>query len=333
MPSARALAWFQAGCLTEATDAATAAHKEARRLGFSRHFFTVDCLRVLSGLALERRDLGTAERLAEQALSISEGWRPIFEFLTLLDRARIWAARGQPRKALATVAAARRVLTEPDPALLAQTDEIEAQVRLSLGDLQAPAELASGVPSTHHAWLLARIALAAGDHQAAHDRVEPLSANLTPRDTLVRQILLAAAAIERGDPMTDSILGGALQLARHGGFVNTLVSTAPQVTSYLVEHAPRMRSDPYLNRLIAAALDVRASQPDSPPGHHMVAEPLTAAELRILKLLPTSTYLQIAATLYISRNTVKTQLRSIYQKLGAASRAEAIERAVDLRLL
>jgi len=30
---------------------------------------------------------------------------------------------------------------------------------------------------------------------------------------------------------------------------------------------------------------------------------------------------------------VKTHLRSVYQKLGVASRAEAIERAVDLRLL
>ena len=64
-----------------------------------------------------------------------------------------------------------------------------------------------------------------------------------------------------------------------------------------------------------------------------LAEPLTAAELRILKLLPTSTYLQMAATLYISRNTVKTHLRSIYQKLGVASRTAAIERAVDLRLI
>ena len=71
-----------------------------------------------------------------------------------------------------------------------------------------------------------------------------------------------------------------------------------------------------------------------PPGPGRgLAEPLTAAELRVLKLLPTSTYLQIAATLYISRNTVKTHLRSVYQKLGVASRSEAIERAVDLRLL
>jgi ATP/maltotriose-dependent transcriptional regulator MalT len=30
---------------------------------------------------------------------------------------------------------------------------------------------------------------------------------------------------------------------------------------------------------------------------------------------------------------VKTQLRSIYQKLGVTSRSEAVERAVDLRLL
>ena len=43
----------------------------------------------------------------------------------------------------------------------------------------------------------------------------------------------------------------------------------------------------------------------------MVTEPLTAAELRILRLLPASTYLQIAATLYISRNMVKTQLRKL----------------------
>jgi ATP/maltotriose-dependent transcriptional regulator MalT len=32
-------------------------------------------------------------------------------------------------------------------------------------------------------------------------------------------------------------------------------------------------------------------------------------------------------------NTVKTHLRSIYQKLGGASRSEAIERAGELRLL
>jgi LuxR family maltose regulon positive regulatory protein len=41
----------------------------------------------------------------------------------------------------------------------------------------------------------------------------------------------------------------------------------------------------------------------------------------------------MAAVLYVSRNTVKTHLRSVYRKLGVASRSEAIQRAVDLRLL
>jgi ATP/maltotriose-dependent transcriptional regulator MalT len=148
----------------------------------------------------------------------------------------------------------------------------------------------------------------------------------------VRQLLLAAAAIERADPAAASILGGVLHTARGQGFLNTVVTTAPQVAGYVVEHAAQLRSDAFVERLVAAALEVRAAQPAA-PSSRALAEPLTAAELRILTLLPTSTYLQIADTLYISRNTVKTHLRSIYQKLGVASRSAALERAVDLRLL
>ena len=334
VPSARALAWFEAGRLTEAFAAAVAAEQEARRLKFDRHFFAVDYLRVLSGIALERRDLDVAEHLAEQALSLTEHRRPIFEFLTLLDRSRIWAARGQCRQALATVEAARRVMAGTRSELLVWADELEADLRLSLGDLHAPADLSRRLPATRCALLLAKIALAVDDHRAAQEHLHSAAvSDLTLRHDLVRQLLLAGAAITRGDPMTAGIVAGALQTARRERFVNTVVTTAPRVTSYLIEHAAHMRSDPFLEQLVDAALQVRATQPDSRQSRRPVTESLTAAELRILRLLPTSTYLQIAATLYVSRNTVKTQLRSIYQKLGVTSRSEAIERAVNLQLL
>ncbi len=334
VPSARALAWFEAGHLPEAADAAGTAYADARRLGFDQHFFAVDSLRVLAGVALEGRDLDTAEQLIEQALSITEQRRPIFEFLALLDRAGIWAARGQGREALATVEAARLLLVGTGSVLLARADELEASLRLSLGDLRSPAELASGLPAARRGLLLARIALAVGDYHAAQEHLQsPTLANLTPRRALMRQLLLAAAAIGRGDPMAASILGDAIQTARRGGFLNTVVTAASQVTGYLIADSVHAPPDSFTGQLIGAALEVHAVQPDASRSCRVVTEPLTAGELRVLKLLPTSTYPQIAAMLYVSRNTVKTHLRSIYQKLGVASRSEAIKRAADLRLL
>jgi LuxR family maltose regulon positive regulatory protein len=61
---------------------------------------------------------------------------------------------------------------------------------------------------------------------------------------------------------------------------------------------------------------------------------LTRAELRLLPYLATHlTVPEIGTRLFVSRNTVKTEAVSIYRKLGASSRSEAIERAIEVGLL
>ena len=63
------------------------------------------------------------------------------------------------------------------------------------------------------------------------------------------------------------------------------------------------------------------------------ASSLTAAELRLLPLLPTHlSYGEIGDRLHVSKNTVKTQAYSAYRKLGVSSRSEAVVRARELGL-
>lgn len=61
---------------------------------------------------------------------------------------------------------------------------------------------------------------------------------------------------------------------------------------------------------------------------------LSERELAVLRLLPSGlSRREIAAELYVSLNTVKTHMHSIFAKLGVDSRAEAVERACELGLL
>jgi LuxR family maltose regulon positive regulatory protein len=63
-------------------------------------------------------------------------------------------------------------------------------------------------------------------------------------------------------------------------------------------------------------------------------EDLSDRELAVLRLLATDlTQREIGATLYVSFNTVKTHVKSIFRKLDVATRADAISRARELRLL
>ena len=64
------------------------------------------------------------------------------------------------------------------------------------------------------------------------------------------------------------------------------------------------------------------------------ATPLTKRERAVLRLLPTRlSNREIGRELYVSVNTVRSQLQAIYRKLEVTSRAEAVAHARHLRLL
>jgi len=85
----------------------------------------------------------------------------------------------------------------------------------------------------------------------------------------------------------------------------------------------------------AAALAVLGQRP--PPAAQTVpgsSEVLTSREVEVLRLLAAgASNRDLAATLLVSENTVKTHVARVLTKLGAHSRAQAAARARDLRLL
>ena len=90
---------------------------------------------------------------------------------------------------------------------------------------------------------------------------------------------------------------------------------------------------PGLGALVNEAAEIQR-QAERMRGEVSGASTLTTAELRLLPLLTTHlSFREIGAQLFISHNTVKTQAISIYRKLDATSRSEAIRRAVQVGLL
>jgi DNA-binding CsgD family transcriptional regulator len=89
-----------------------------------------------------------------------------------------------------------------------------------------------------------------------------------------------------------------------------------------------VRQRPIEQPLPAVSTTVRALPSGSQP------EPLTPAEERVLRYLPTNlNCAAIGRRLCISRSTVKSHARMIYQKFGVHSRAEAVVAAQQYGLV
>jgi LuxR family maltose regulon positive regulatory protein len=121
-----------------------------------------------------------------------------------------------------------------------------------------------------------------------------------------------------------------LELAR----VHFAVADLAGAKTLMREVDELLRHRPDLGNLAGEARALRvllANEHDSSaPG----ASALTGAELRLLPMLATHlSFPEIAEGLFLSRNTIKSQAISIYRKLGASSRSQAVTRSRELGLL
>jgi LuxR family maltose regulon positive regulatory protein len=146
---------------------------------------------------------------------------------------------------------------------------------------------------------------------------------------------VALARAHRLRPMLDHSLPWltvqvGLELAR----VHLALGEATAARAILIDTDRVLELRPGLGFLADDAREVRERVAASQGPGGAWAMSLTGAELRLLPYLATHlTFPEIATRLFISRNTVKTEAVSIYRKLGASSRSEAIDRAVGVGLL
>jgi LuxR family transcriptional regulator, maltose regulon positive regulatory protein len=95
-----------------------------------------------------------------------------------------------------------------------------------------------------------------------------------------------------------------------------------------------LRRRPGLGTLVDEAQVIRAGLSQNRDPSIAGASALTAAELRLLPMLPTHlSFREIAEEMFLSRHTIKSEAMSLYRKLGASSRSEAVARSRELGLL
>ncbi len=134
----------------------------------------------------------------------------------------------------------------------------------------------------------------------------------------------------------------ALVLAEPQGYIRTFIDEGTQIAALLRKlrrsyqqgrPAAPSCSPGYLDRLLRAFGRHLTGQ-----SHRIIAgsptEQLSQRELEVLRLLAAGhSNAEVATTLVIGLNTVKTHLKHIYGKLGARNRTHAIAYARDLQLL
>jgi LuxR family maltose regulon positive regulatory protein len=151
-------------------------------------------------------------------------------------------------------------------------------------------------------------------------------------DEPLKVLVLQAVALHAHGEQDRAVqlLGEALALAAPGGFIRIFVDEGPPMAALLREVAKHGTAPNYVRQLRAAFGEAEGRMPITQP----LIETLSERELEVLRLLGTDlTGPEIARSLIVSLNTLRTHTKNIYTKIGVNSRRAAVRRAEELDLL
>jgi LuxR family maltose regulon positive regulatory protein len=295
---------------------------------------------ALTQIALARHDPDTAVRYLRKGWGTSGRPTDRADRLALgITAVQVAISRGDVGAALATDSRAVAGLARtPHRAadLLTRWSNIAGAETLLLAGQPAAAIHRIGAPSNDcfaaglERIVLGRARLTLGDPAAARTLIEPLLSPGWPYpEPAIAAHLQQTLIADRRHQDAIACLSTAIDLARLEGIKRPFLHVGerlPDLLSTYQQHGGPHRA------FTAELRDLLPPHPD--PTAPAMIEHLTARETDILRYLPTMFKAsEIAADLYVSVNTVKAHLRSMYRKLDAVNRREAVERARTLGLL
>jgi LuxR family maltose regulon positive regulatory protein len=210
--------------------------------------------------------------------------------------------------------------------------------------------LVDSLPGIARPWLmslvaeeLVRCACDLGDVPAAERALAQvrggLAVSLARAHVLVARGESAAARAALADLEPTALLADSPARALEVAVLRHLTATTSRELADALALATDIAATHGLARSLDAALrrSVRAAQPAAAAtaaGAGAAHEPLSARELEVLRLLPSDLpNAELASELFVSLNTLKTHMKSVYRKLGATSRADAVRRGRELGVL
>jgi LuxR family transcriptional regulator, maltose regulon positive regulatory protein len=307
----------------------------ADQLGLGSH----ELGRVFAGLALvelhlERNELEAAFELVEQMHVVADATHRVpLQSQVLLHRAKVVRALGDEVAAGALLTQARLLHREPDDAFRTLLDD-EAAAQALAFDTATATTLIGGLDGSRVevGVLRARLALLEGDPAGAAAHLADLPAPTTRRTRVERSLLRALSVVDRDVESATAHLREGLAAGRPERLIRSVVEHGPAVHRLLASYAPDASEEAYLDELMAATRTTVAPGRAEPPT--TLVEHLSDREVAVLRYLSSRlTYREIAAALYISVNTLKTHVKSVYRKLEVTSRQEAVDVGRQLRLI